>query len=109
MLSKLSLRSVVALRPMMMRTGLRVAAPLRLSTLSRALSTSAVRLCAARSPLGSRADGLIRPRLLLFILADPCAACSDLLQGKGKVRVEKDTFGPIEVPADKYWGAQTQR
>lgn len=26
-----------------------------------------------------------------------------------KVRVEKDTFGPIEVPADRLWGAQTQR
>src|SRR5262245_46680647 len=25
------------------------------------------------------------------------------------VRVEKDTFGPIEVPADRLWGAQTQR
>jgi len=24
-------------------------------------------------------------------------------------RVEKDTFGPIEVQADRYWGAQTQR
>jgi fumarate hydratase class II len=24
-------------------------------------------------------------------------------------RMEKDTFGPIEVPADKLWGAQTQR
>lgn len=24
-------------------------------------------------------------------------------------RVEKDTFGDINVPADKYWGAQTQR
>lgn len=24
-------------------------------------------------------------------------------------RVEKDTMGPINVPADKYWGAQTQR
>ncbi|RMX01231.1 class II fumarate hydratase [Allofranklinella schreckenbergeri] len=24
-------------------------------------------------------------------------------------RTEKDTFGPIEVPADKLWGAQTQR
>jgi len=27
----------------------------------------------------------------------------------GKVRLEKDTFGPIEVPADRLWGAQTQR
>ena len=24
-------------------------------------------------------------------------------------RTERDTFGPIEVPADKLWGAQTQR
>ena len=24
-------------------------------------------------------------------------------------RTESDSFGPIEVPADKYWGAQTQR
>ncbi|MEY4631152.1 MAG: hypothetical protein RIQ81_1272 [Pseudomonadota bacterium] len=29
--------------------------------------------------------------------------------GAGKVRIETDSFGPIEVPADKYWGAQTQR
>ncbi len=25
------------------------------------------------------------------------------------VRIETDTFGPIEVPGDRYWGAQTQR
>ncbi|NOJ99486.1 class II fumarate hydratase, partial [Corallococcus coralloides] len=24
-------------------------------------------------------------------------------------RTESDTFGPIEVPAHRYWGAQTQR
>lgn len=24
-------------------------------------------------------------------------------------RIEKDTLGPVKVPADKYWGAQTQR
>lgn len=24
-------------------------------------------------------------------------------------RIEKDTMGPVEVPNDKYWGAQTQR
>lgn len=24
-------------------------------------------------------------------------------------RTETDTFGPLEVPADRYWGAQTQR
>lgn len=25
------------------------------------------------------------------------------------IRTESDTFGPIDVPADKYWGAQSQR
>jgi len=25
------------------------------------------------------------------------------------VRIEKDTMGPVEVPSEKYWGAQTQR
>jgi fumarate hydratase class II len=27
----------------------------------------------------------------------------------GQFRIEKDTFGEIEVPANVYWGAQTQR
>ena len=27
----------------------------------------------------------------------------------GTTRIETDSFGPIEVPADAYWGAQTQR
>ncbi|MCA3218550.1 MAG: class II fumarate hydratase [Burkholderiales bacterium] len=27
----------------------------------------------------------------------------------GRTRTEKDTFGPIEVPAERLWGAQTQR
>jgi fumarate hydratase class II len=26
-----------------------------------------------------------------------------------ETRTETDTFGPIEVPADRYWGAQTER
>ena len=26
-----------------------------------------------------------------------------------KFRIEKDTMGQVEVPADKYWGAQTER
>ncbi|SCZ98667.1 BZ3500_MvSof-1268-A1-R1_Chr7-1g09235 [Microbotryum saponariae] len=29
--------------------------------------------------------------------------------GQQKIRVEKDTFGDLQVPADKYYGAQTQR
>ncbi|MGQ9366765.1 class II fumarate hydratase [Azospirillum sp. ST 5-10] len=31
------------------------------------------------------------------------------MTGKPAVRSETDSFGPIEVPADRYWGAQTQR
>src|SRR5215470_11327261 len=27
----------------------------------------------------------------------------------GPTRTERDTMGPVEVPADRYWGAQTQR
>src|ERR1700709_2183235 len=27
----------------------------------------------------------------------------------GSIRTETDSFGPIEVPADRYWGAQTER
>jgi fumarate hydratase class II len=29
--------------------------------------------------------------------------------GTGTTRTESDSFGPIEVPADRYWGAQTER
>jgi fumarate hydratase class II len=28
---------------------------------------------------------------------------------RGKTRIETDTFGPIEVADDRYWGAQTER
>ena len=28
---------------------------------------------------------------------------------KSATRIERDTFGPIEVPAERLWGAQTQR
>src|SRR6202140_1716242 len=33
------------------------------------------------------------------------------MQGRSMTatRTETDTFGPVEVPADRYWGAQTQR
>ena len=27
----------------------------------------------------------------------------------GPSRIEHDAFGPVEIPADRYWGAQTQR
>src|SRR5580693_2157598 len=32
-----------------------------------------------------------------------------VMRTMAKTRSETDSFGPIEVPADRYWGAQTQR
>ena len=29
--------------------------------------------------------------------------------GQARTRTETDSFGPIEVPAERYWGAQTER
>jgi len=31
------------------------------------------------------------------------------MSNTSNTRTETDSFGPLEVPADKYWGAQTQR
>ena len=36
-------------------------------------------------------------------------ARSKISQQTGSTRTETDSFGPIEVPADRYWGAQTER
>ena len=32
-----------------------------------------------------------------------------LAPGAGKTRIESDSMGKIEVPVDRYWGAQTAR
>jgi hypothetical protein len=59
-------------------------------------------------------------RCELFLLADTRAAPDQaaqpsktaelfLMTTSPKTRAERDTFGPIDVPADKLWGAQTQR
>jgi fumarate hydratase class II len=53
--------------------------------------------------------------LLSKIVADgaPSAQVRSLQLEKERImtahRIERDTFGPIEVPADRLWGAQTQR
>ena len=40
-----------------------------------------------------------------FCTAKPVSKKED----KQMFRKESDTFGELEVPADRYWGAQTQR
>src|ERR1700679_3505767 len=37
------------------------------------------------------------------------ARSKSLSLSKSATRTETDSFGPIEVPADRYWGAQTER
>jgi fumarate hydratase class II len=48
-----------------------------------------------------------RPIIELF--ARERAAMTAKPSSSAGVRVETDTFGPIEVAADRYWGAQAQR
>ena len=41
---------------------------------------------------------------------DGCTAGSPAYRGvMATTRTERDTMGAVEVPADRYWGAQTQR
>jgi fumarate hydratase class II len=43
-------------------------------------------------------------------MASPTKTVTSIKTQRSKsTRVETDSFGPIEVPADRYWGAQTQR
>ena len=39
----------------------------------------------------------------------PSPALADRAPTDTATRTETDTFGPLDVPADRYWGAQTQR
>ena len=58
------------------------------------------------SRLGGRVRGAVQRR---FVGARGRAMTAIEQPGAGKVRAETDTFGAIEVAADKCWGAQTQR
>ena len=44
--------------------------------------------------------GLLAMLIMLLWLHDRDLACCGIFQ---------DTFGPVEVASDRYWGAQTQR
>src|SRR5690606_26912018 len=49
------------------------------------------------------------PRLLRCYTRAHLPATSENESAMSTVRTETDTFGPIEVAADRYWGAQAQR
>ena len=58
--------------------------------------------------LGKRLTG----RTVRSVLAAPALSLVILIAtapANAQGRIETDSMGPIEVPADKYWGAQTQR
>ena len=42
-------------------------------------------------------------------LPEEISACFARGRAMTKTRIENDSFGAIEVPAERYWGAQTQR
>jgi fumarate hydratase, class II len=51
-------------------------------------------------------SGMARVLVLAMLKANPTFVRTVM---SSSTRIERDTFGPIEVPADKLWGAQTQR
>ncbi|KAJ3334029.1 fumarase fum1, partial [Gonapodya sp. JEL0774] len=70
-------------------------------SIRRAFSSSPSNLV---SPL-TQPTSLLRPQSSLSPLPSPLYTT----QQSAKYRIEADTFGELQVPADKYWGAQTQR
>ena len=40
-------------------------------------------------------------------IADLIGAAAERREAMTETRTETNSFGPLEVPADKYWGAQT--
>ncbi|KAB8231885.1 fumarase fum1 [Aspergillus alliaceus] len=73
--------------------------------------------CAARPPaslacrrsLSTNSRQLQLPRLQSLNTISSKRAFGTTARMASATRVETDAFGEIEVPADKYWGAQTQR
>eukprot|EP00878_Enallax_costatus_P000751 GHUV01000869.1.p1 GENE.GHUV01000869.1~~GHUV01000869.1.p1 ORF type:complete len:490 (+),score=157.08 GHUV01000869.1:182-1651(+) len=52
----------------------------------------------------------MQPALLYAVRSGaPSAGLAGTRALSTAIRVEKDTMGSLEVPADRYWGAQTQR
>jgi fumarate hydratase class II len=37
------------------------------------------------------------------------AICNKRMMASSGFRTERDTFGELKVPSDRYWGAQTAR
>src|SRR5499433_4124084 len=47
--------------------------------------------------------------LCLFVARSVLTMAQQSPEQSAKTRIETDSMGAIDVPADRYWGAQTQR
>jgi hypothetical protein len=66
------------------------------------------------SPCASRSSRELSPSPHLLWYAAFCPLIVTFMRNFAKkspqpFRVERDTFGELQVPSDRYWGAQTQR
>lgn len=59
--------------------------------------------------LGAPESSCVLWQLDLGHLANLLASSGGVHFKSTSTRIEYDTFGPLEVPGDRYWGAQTQR
>src|SRR6516225_10527067 len=72
---------------------------------------SASALCGSQA-CGSQRDGRWRYTLSLLLaltLRSERSRMAITVEAATRTRVESDSMGKIEVPANVYWGAQTQR
>lgn len=53
--------------------------------------------------------GVAAPARMVGAMRLPVRALSTSALRLNSYRVERDTFGELQVPSDRYWGAQTQR
>src|ERR1700754_2212658 len=51
----------------------------------------------------------VSPPLRAALATDTFMASTTTGPSAVSTRTETDSFGPIEVPSDRYWGAQTER
>src|SRR5690606_17941767 len=72
-------------------------------------------MCRSRTARASRCDPAEIASAPLIPAIQPSSpgptqgSSRELHDMAGKTRTETDTFGPIDVAADRYWGAQAQR
>lgn len=73
------------------------------------LSAGSVLVIGSRRVVRIRAKPLLPCSTIQSILVNDMSSAACSTGSSGNFRVEKDTFGELKVPAEKYYGAQTAR